>query len=144
MTNKANPRRSRAEFTPTAFVDEHGRRCLRVPLDRYRQREAIALASDYHRLIRSGVSVAWYLNKDGDGREYVRTKSRKGCTVQNNMQLARLITGAGRGTVVRYANGDRLDLRPENLQTGRGKSKWDTLALVEQAAFEAENEGADW
>lgn len=46
--------------------------------------------------------------------------------------MARVLTGAGRGQQVEYANGDRLDLRHSNLRIGKsGKARGQTPALDE-------------
>lgn len=70
-------------------------------------------ADAFDRLMAEGVSDQWFVGHDGGGRDYVcvANPERRGGL---NM-VARLILGPGPGGIVRYRNGDRMDLRWFNL-----------------------------
>lgn len=108
---------------PIPFTDAHGTPCLRVPLGNAPGSFAVIDRHSYDALISEGLTGPWFLNGNGTGRSYVRiavpVEGRRSGT---NLLVARLILGAGPGTVVRYANGDRLDLRFINLAWRKGKS----------------------
>lgn len=60
-----------------------------------------------------GLTGAVYMNNDGKGHEYVMaTVPGSG----GHTPLARLLLGCPRGYRVRYNDGDRLNLLPENLR----------------------------
>lgn len=68
-----------------------------------------------------GVRGRWFLNHNGFGKLYVRARCGG-----NTVMVARMLTGAGKGEVVSYRNGDPLDLRTENLESRqRPKQKAD-------------------
>jgi hypothetical protein len=105
------PRRRTGEPRSTTFVDSAGVTCVRVPLANTHE-SAILRKVDYDRLKAAGLSSFWDLNGNGSGSFYVRAK-RPGF---GKLMVARLVLQANEmGTVVRYANGDRLDLRLSNL-----------------------------
>jgi len=106
---------------PTAFTDEFGRAALKVPLDNHGRTHAIVEPHAYQRVLDSGLTGMWFTNSNGHGRRYVRTVtagSRGTLTL-----IARVIMDAGPGEVIRYANGDSLDLRAMNLVSRRGRAK---------------------
>lgn len=117
---------------PIPFRDEHGVNCLRVPLDRAGRSYAIVTEADYRRVRRAGATGAWLLNDAAPGRTYVRTSVRTGRGESTLVMVARLIMSAPPRTVVRYVNGNRLDLRPWNLAVQKGKAKRDDMQLVER------------
>lgn len=94
---------------------------MRVPLDDHGRRHALANAADYDRLRAEGIGGAWYVNDDGKGRDYVRTAvtGAKG----KQIMVGRAILRLGLGEVVRFINGNRLDLRRSNVFVTRGKAK---------------------
>lgn len=123
--------KSAFRHAPIPFRDEYGVNCLRVPLDRDGRTYAIVTAADYRRVQRSGATGTWFLNDDGKGRAYVRTKVRTGRGKATMVMVARLIMESGPRTVVRYQNRDKLDLRYMNLSVTRGKAKRDDVRLAE-------------
>ncbi len=125
---------------PIPFRDaETGLNCLRVPLDRTGRTYAIVSEADYRRIQRAGATGAWFLNKDGKiGRSYVRTMIPTGHRTRTLAMVARLIAGAEARTVIRYVNGNHLDLRPWNLIGQKGKSKRADMKLINRQGFEAE------
>ena len=117
---------------PIPFADEHGTPCFRIPLSNAPGTFAIIDQHTFSSLRSQGLTSPWFLNGNGTGRSYVRiavpVESSRGGT---NLLVARLILGAGPRTVVRYANGNSLDLRFLNLAWRKGKSgrtDTDTLA----------------
>ena len=120
--------------SPIPFADEHGTPCFRIPLGNRPGTFAIVDQQQFANLVSQGVTGRWFLNSNGTGRSYVRiavpVEGRRGGT---NLLVARLIIGAGPRTVVRYANGNPLDLRFVNLAWRKGKSgrtDADTLAAA--------------
>ncbi|MET4634922.1 hypothetical protein [Kaistia defluvii] len=110
-----------ANRQPIAFIDEFGMAALKVPLDNHGRNHAIVGPRAYQRVLDSGLTGMWFTNSNGHGRRYVRTAapgSRSTLTL-----IARVIMDAGPGEVIRYANGDSLDLRVMNLLSRRGKAK---------------------
>jgi hypothetical protein len=83
--------------------------------------EAVMHAADLDRLSDAGVGCNLCLNPSGRGIAYVRASQRGG----NTVNVARFIAGARRGEVVRYHDGDRRNLRRENLYLTRGKARMD-------------------
>ena len=69
----------------------------------------------YLKLIELGLSMAFWLNDDGNGNEYVRTHYPPASETANNVQVVRLILDVPQKNVVRYKDGDRLNLRLSNL-----------------------------
>lgn len=83
---------------------------------------------DLRRLEGRGLGGAWFLNGNGGRSRFVRTR-RAGS--RHLVQVARLITEAGPGEIVRYRDGDRLNLTREN------------LALVQRAQHRADRTHRD-
>lgn len=118
-----------------AFVDERGRPCLRVPLDRCGEAYATVLSQDYERVQDLGATETWHLNANSEGQHYVRTNVFDDKGGRTKVQVARIIAGAGPKSTIFYVNKDRLDLRPENLFWHRnGKSRQTTVELVKRGA----------
>lgn len=126
----------RPKRAPIPFVDERGRECLKVPLGGRRggERFAIVEARDYQRIREAGAIGSWYWNSNGKGkgRGYVRTCVPIGGGKWSLVQVARIIDGTGAKAIVRYANGDTLDLRSSNLLWERGKAKRNDVMVVRQ------------
>lgn len=119
---------------PAQFTDEHGQECIRVSLDNRGRHFATINAHDYLAVLRAGVTGAWFMNDNGKGRSYVRAAVPTGIGTCTNVQIARIIIGAGPRTIVRYANGDPLDLRRANLSWQRGKAKRTDDHLAQRGA----------
>lgn len=113
---------------PIAFIDEFGAEALKVPLDNHGINHAIVSPQAYQRVIDSGLTGMWLLNSNGHGRGYVRTAKCGTLAL-----VARVILDAGPGEVIRYANGDSLDLRVMNLRVMRGKAKRRDSQLAAQS-----------
>lgn len=98
---------------------------------------AVVDAADFDRLRWLGVPDQWHLQRGG-GFGYVACRVAGRCTL-----VARLLLEAPPSRIVRYRNGNRLDLRMANLVCDwrRGAGTRDTRALavrVDCAAHEAE------
>lgn len=119
----AKPRRQHIWTT-----DERGRDIVRVPVDETGLRHALVDADDFDRLQSTGLTGVFFVVNNGKGQLYVRT----GCTDVSGGQVtvARAILGLGRGEVVRYRAGDRLDLRRCSIQSERGAAKRDDMGLA--------------
>ena len=81
---------------------------------------------DFNRLMEDGWSSQWFLNENS---VRVRDNAVRGSLAN----VARLITQARPGWIVRYANGRRLDLRRSNLYLVRGP--WNTDYMNEACSF---------
>lgn len=122
---------------PVPFIDEFGNRCFRVPLDRRGRNYAVIEQATYRRIVRDVGTGSWYLNSNGQGSSYVRCNSLVSAKGDPTVvQIARLATGAGRGTVIRYANGNSLDLRASNLTRRRGSAKRRDIQIAKLAEIE--------
>lgn len=96
--------------------DDDGRAVAHVPL-RDRKHNVIDFAiierDDLEGLQAAGVPTPWFLNTSSSGQAYVNAPERdhKG----RSLPVARTIIGAGKGTIVRYRDGNRLNLKRSNL-----------------------------
>ena len=87
------------------------------------------LASGYDHLRGRGLSECWTSNSNGRSNSYVRA-SQAGAT-GGLITVARAVAGAGRGQCVRYRDGNRLNLRNDNLYFAPRKRAWrDDAALL--------------
>lgn len=111
----------RSKRTPIPFIDAYGTSVLKVPLDDDANNFALVDEADYQRLFDSGVTPNWFLNGDGKGRVYVRAGSWRDGKA-SVIQIARAIVRGEGSRVVHYINGDRLDLRSNNLRLSRSRA----------------------
>lgn len=79
---------------------------------------------DLRRLEAQGQAGAWFLNGNDHRPRYVRTQNGPGKGRLH--QVARLITQAGPGEIVRYRDGDRLNLTRANLSLVRRHRRAET------------------
>jgi len=86
-------------------TDDRQRKIVRVPISNTNS-EATLYETDFNELMGLGLTCRWYRNSDGI--VYVNTSKR--C----NLPIARLITDAFQESVM-YLNGDKTDLRRDNL-----------------------------
>ncbi|BBD38221.1 hypothetical protein Amn_31010 [Aminobacter sp. Y103A] len=132
-TSRRSMSREPSRPTPVPFTDEYGVECLRVALDRQGRRHALVEAGAYRQVLDAGATAAWFLNANSQGREYVRTYVPDGTRGGTLVQVARVVVGAGAKSVIRYSNGDTLDLRSGNLLWERGRAKRNDTALAHQS-----------
>ena len=129
---------------PIPITDEHGQPCFHVPLSNAPGMFAIVDQHSYASHLALGLTNTWLLNGNGTGKLYVRTTVPvEGRTSWTPLLVARLIVAAGPGTVVRYANGNTLDLRFINLAWRKGKSKrTDNTLLADAVRLLAQREAS--
>lgn len=101
------------------FSSEGGREIAHVPLAT--GQTATLYRRDLDMLTANGLSLAWTFNPNGQGTAYVRA-AEAGRASGGLVGVARLILNAGRGAIVRYRDGNRLNLRRENLYVASGKA----------------------
>ncbi len=121
---------------PIPFTDERGRECLKVPLDRYGRKYSTVTVRGYQAVQDAGATGAWCLNGNGHGTSYVRTAA-----AGTMLMPARIIAGAKARSVVRYVNGDPLDLRPENIVLRKGAAKRADADIVADSVAADEDGG---
>lgn len=97
-----------AKRLPLFTTDDGGQPIAIVPLAN--GRTAMIDRGNWEALLCAGLTPHWTCNDNGTGCAYVRAHGR-----DNTVTIARVITGAGRGRIVRHRNGDRTDLRRSNL-----------------------------
>ncbi len=98
--------------------DEHGEEIAYLTM-RSCGTEVELYARDLAALARKGVSWNWHLNTArGNGYVSVHDPDHLG----QKQGVARLIALAGRGEAVRYRDGNRLNLRADNLYLSHGPS----------------------
>lgn len=78
--------------------------------------EAVARldAYDFDRLRAAGVALPWTLEHSADGVPFVAAPAKR--APFQIVSVARLITGAGEGEMVSYADNDRTNLTRRNLR----------------------------
>lgn len=121
----------RQQEAPEYTTDADGQQLVRIALATTDQR-ATLYAEDFQRLTAAGFSSCWSLADVGYGVRYVLvcvrtlTPGRKG---RRSLTVARLVAEAGKGQRVRYADGDRLNLRRENLVLEQGRAGAEAAAI---------------
>lgn len=119
----------------SSWKDDQGRTILRIRLGSG-PLAAVVTEDDYDTLAMGDLVEKWYANaaKKG-GAPYVRTFLPDGRLVVVARLIAKTPDGwlAGPGQQVTYRNGNRLDLRPENLMIEPGRSKHDAESDLEGA-----------
>ncbi|QNH24984.1 hypothetical protein [Xanthomonas theicola] len=98
---------------PERFLDEDGRALVRLQVSGSDSPAVTEATLWDNACARYALTGAVYLNSDGKGHEYamVTVPGSGGHT-----PLARLLLGRPKGYRVRYNDGDRLNLLPENLR----------------------------
>lgn len=129
MPNTAPKKRRSARRAAAFTTDDKGRRIALVPLPDGVQHVRI-LRNDYLRITRTlGASDQWQENDNGAGKGYIRVRLPKNLPEgipyledavsprQTHAVIARLVLKVPPDRIVRYRDGDRLNLLPENLYT---------------------------
>ncbi|MBA2077048.1 hypothetical protein [Rhodanobacter sp. PCA2] len=113
---------------PTTYTtDADGQRLAHVAMANTDQR-ATLYAEDLDRLLVAGWSQHWSWCKTNPRFRYVLAYARTPAGKQRSITIARLIAGAGKGQVVEYIDGDRSNLRRDNLRIVRGSGRTQTPA----------------
>lgn len=97
---------------------------VRVPIRRHPGVFATLDAEDWQRWIATGHSPALYINDNGTGTYYVRAKRYD--VAGGTVNLSREIMQPGVGRVVRYHDGDYLNLTKGNLYVEEGTARGQT------------------
>lgn len=77
-------------------------------------------AEDLDRILADGWSPNWFLTSTGGHIRYVLVNARSPKGAPRSLTVARLVAQVGKGQMVAYADGDRLNLRRDNLLVRRG------------------------
>lgn len=108
---------------PIIFTTDSEGRCLaHVALAETNQRTTL-YAEDLERILAEGWSPFWSYtstNKTAPHRKYVLVHAIGANGRRRSLTVARLIAKASKGQRVKYADGDRLNLCPENLLVKKG------------------------
>lgn len=113
---------------PTTFTtDAHGQRLAHVAMANTDQR-ATLYAEDLEHLLAAGFSAHWCWARTNPRFRYVLACARTPAGKRRSITIARLIAGAGKGRVVEYIDGDRSNLRRDNLRIVRGSGRTQTPA----------------
>ncbi|MFT8242414.1 hypothetical protein [Roseomonas sp. BN140053] len=118
----------RSPRTPVRATDADGAAIVRVPLANTGSKAKL-LAEDFDRLGGSAITSQWTLNENRrGGHGYVRC----GCGhVPGGLVIvARLIMEPPPGFMVRYRDGDRMNLRRDNLCLVRGRAQGQEAAIM--------------
>lgn len=121
------------ERTPKFFTDADGQRCARIPLAK-RNQFAVLYADDLAMLEAACVPLNWFANLNGPC-DHPRTRAHIKVAIagDNVRTVARLITGAGKGQQVHYRDGNRFNLRRDNLVVSDGgRATVDAVDLLER------------
>ena len=119
----------RQQPEPNFTTDAHGQELAHVALANTDKR-ATLYAEDYRRLMDAGFTRYWALNGDGHGNAYVMLNGYTPNGRCGPSPVARFIVDASKGRTVKYADGDRLNLRRENLVIGRGPAKMPAASIT--------------
>ena len=95
----------------------------------------------YELVLAAGHTGAWYLGDNGSGYGYVLVADNS--LVGNNVRVARLIAGVGKGQRVSYHDGNRLNLCSWNLKTSKGYAKGITRIKPTETTTTTTNEKAE-
>lgn len=118
----------RQQAAPEYTIDADGQRLAHVALARTDQR-ATMYAEDLAQVLAAGWSPHWSLANTGGRFRYVLVYARNPKGRGRSLTVARLIAGVGKGQLVKYADGDRLNLRRENLLVQKGTA-WTPLEAI--------------
>ncbi|OZB59014.1 MAG: hypothetical protein B7X39_13020 [Lysobacterales bacterium 14-68-21] len=133
---KKHKQRAATTFT----TDASGRRIAHVALSGTTERTKL-LADDLDRILADGYSPLWSFTITGGDRWYVLVPANNPKGRQRTLTVARLVAQAGRGQIVKYADGDRLNLLPENLLVKEGTAWTPIDRVTPRAVSQERNEG---
>lgn len=92
--------------------DDDGRAVVGVPLSNRPGLHAWLYAEDHETIVLEYGTASWFVNDNGDGRLYVRLRNTDS---HRNVMVSRLVVSDPAVSIVRYRDGDRLNLRRGNL-----------------------------
>ncbi|MET4567702.1 hypothetical protein [Rhodanobacter soli] len=114
-------------------TDADGQQLVHIALGDSGKR-ATLYAEDYQRLMDAGFSPCWQYTGDGRGYAYATLGAYNAKGVDCLVPVARLIAQAKAGQVVRYADGNPLNLRAENLKLMAGTARYGAADWYPNAA----------
>jgi|GEM_PF-3228268 len=104
---------------PTFTIDSEGRELAHVALANTDQR-AVLYAEDYHRILDAGWSRYWSHTNTGGRFRQVLVNAAGPQGRPRSLTVARLVAEAPKGYRVEYIDGDRCNLRRDNLRLVKG------------------------
>lgn len=118
------------ERSQTTFsTDTAGQRIAHVAL--FGNEHVVTLyAEDLDRVLADGWSPNWFLTSTGGRNRYVLVNARSPKGTPRSLTVARLVAQVGKGQMVAYADGDRLNLRRDNLLVRKGTA-WTPLEALQ-------------
>jgi len=122
---KKQKQRAATTFT----TDQDGRRIAHVALSGTDERTKL-LAEDLERILMDGYSQFWEYTRTSGKHWYVQVRVYNTKGRPRSITVARPIVGAVRGQCVGYADGDHLNLLPENLLMKKGGA-WVAVDLLQ-------------
>lgn len=127
------------QAAPEFTTDADGLRLAHVALANTDKRVTL-YAEDYDRLITDGWSRHWALTNTGGRFEFVLVNGRGPHDRTRTVTVARLIARCGKGQRTHYADGDRTNLRRDNLTVskGGGNASFPAAALQPRGSFEVD------
>lgn len=96
--------------------DDDGRAVVGVPISNRPGTYAWLYAADYDVILNDYGTTPWFVNDNGKGRLYVRLVSSDS---RANVMVSRVVVNDPDVTMIRYRDGDRLNLRSWNLDAVR-------------------------
>ncbi len=105
---------------PVRTTDPDGTPVVLVPI-KHSDLCATVNEEDFDRMMEAGFSDQWWFEETYPGCKYVRVTDPS--LASNNLTISRLVVEAGARQIVKYRDGDRLNLRRENLYTLVGHAK---------------------
>ena len=96
--------------------DPDDRAAVGVPISNRPGTYAWLYAADYDVILNDYGTTPWFVNDNGKGRLYVRLVSSDR---RANVMVSRVVVNDPNVTVIRYRDGDRLNLRSRNLDAVR-------------------------
>lgn len=107
------------QAAPEETTDADGQQLVHVALANTDQR-ATLYAEDFQRWLAAGFPLFWSFVNTGGRFQYVLANVRSPSNSARTVPVARWIADAGKGQRVSYADGDRLNLRRDNLVVVKG------------------------
>lgn len=114
-------------------TDADGQQLVHIALGNSGKQASLYIES-YEQLIDEGFSSCWQHTEDGRGHGYVTLGAYSPKGVDCLVPVARLIAQAQAGQIVRYADGNPLNLRTDNLKLMAGAARYGAADWYPNAA----------
>ena len=102
--------------------DDDGRSVVGVPLTNRPGAHAWLYETDHAGIVAEYGNTPWFVNDNGYGNLYVRLQ---GSDRRNLMMVSRLVVADPLARLIRYRDGDRLNLRSRNLDVRKARALTD-------------------